>query len=133
MIYVQKESVPELGQDFDFNLFSSSGAEAGATSAVAKTTDWGTVLSNIGKVVDIGAGLWAGAKSSDVQVAQLELAKAQAQTAAEAAKASQLIAATQAAQAKQAQPLSLATGVGIGIPLLVLGGLGVWFLLQKKR
>lgn len=120
MIYRQRTRVPELGADTGSTTATSSG--------------WSSVLDSIGKVVDIGAGLWSGVKSQDVQVAQLELAKAQAQTAAEATKAQQLIAASQAAQARQSQPTSiLTTAAGIGLPVLALGALGVWFFMGRKR
>ena len=91
----------------------------------------------MGKAVDIGSTLWEGATNRDIQTAQLELAKVNAETDQARARADQLIALTQAKQLEQqaAQTEKNVVGrtvAGIGIGTLAIGGAVAYMLLRKK-
>jgi len=106
------------------------------TAEAATSFDWSNFLGVVDKAVSIGTGLWGGSPTQDIQVAQLELAKANANTEAERAKAAALIAQTrQAALSAQtpSQAVMSKTVMGVsGLALLALGG-GALLMFSMRR
>jgi hypothetical protein len=146
MLVTSRERAPELAlagtrMGFDLTtlfkptetaLVSQPIAEVKAEEAETSAFNWGELIGNIGKAVDVGMDIWKGATNQDVQVAQLELAKVNADTAGQRARADQLIAETRRIQAERRTLVPAAAGVG-GIALLGLGAAAVYFLTRRKR
>lgn len=118
------EMVPELG--------SVNGVPAHGLGY-----DWSTLLDNIGAAVEIGGTVYDKYIDPDSQNAQLELARLNAQTAADRARAlalQQTTAQRAAAGGYGAPSTGLLGGLSIGVLALVAGGgLLAWKLLGRRK
>lgn len=98
--------------------------------------DWTTLLDNIGQAVEIGGAVYDKYIDPDSQNAALELAKLNAQTAAERTRAlalQQTAAQRAATGASGAPSTGLLGGLSIGVIALVAGGgLLAWKLLGRR-
>lgn len=116
------DGVPELG------------AETAPTAAAAASSggwSWSDLLDNVGKAVEIGGSIYSKYIDDDAQNAALELAKLQARTAEERARAAQLQTVT-----KSGGGAASGWGIGGGVGLAALavgGGVLLWVLLRQKR
>lgn len=157
-MYITDKKVPQLGQwDFDAGLDFGQDfvspfmyEEPQATmEAPQDTFNWGGFLDTVGKAIDIGGSVYTKYIDSDIQNAQLELAKMNADTAKEQAKAASLqaeakLAASRVLQAQAARapltpppppvPSKTMLGLGVGTGTLLVGaGVLAFFMLRKRR
>ncbi len=133
----QLGQVPELGQSIELPGFESDiGLEpvANGTGNI-----WDSFLTTVSKTVDVGGTLYSKFVAPDIQKAQLDLARTNAETAASQARAIELAAKTGAAAragtATTAPVPGVSTGFKIGGTALVLGavGLGLFFFMGRKK
>jgi hypothetical protein len=139
--YVTDSQVPQvagLGQDDFLSPF--------AEPEVSSPFNLDGFLDTVGQAIDLGGAVYSKYVDTDLQNAQLELAKVNADTEAEKARAARLQAeaqkaAAQSAAASPAYPLTPSaprvpgTVLGIGAGTLALAGvgLGAFLLLRRKR
>ena len=104
----------------------------------AKTFDWTMFLDNVAKAADIGTAVATAGITTDIQQAQLEVARTQAAATATQARAAELAAQTRLLQEQAREPAAViidkeTTGISLG---LVGGGaalLGLAYVLSKRK
>lgn len=115
------ETVPELG---------SVNGVPGLGEETAGAWSWSSLVSTIGKAVEVGGTVYDKYINPDEQNAQLEIAKLQAKTEAERLAIAQLQARTAAGGGGGGSLLGIGAGT---LALLAAGGLALFFVMKKRR
>lgn len=136
------QRVPELGLGLgqDALVFPDFAKEIGVNGEVPapKPGAWETLLTNIDRSIDLGGKVYSKYVSTDVQKAQIDLARTQAETAASQAEAARLALKAAAAAREAERPAippavkPLAVGAGT-LALIAAGVLGAVYLFTRRK